>query len=275
MMLAIEIIRWRILNSHGRPRSTFSIVLAWLLPFALTLPLARLSELGNPEQAFSLAGSVIVPAAGQSLLATALSGLGGPFAALAYRAIPLVFEFASPVLPTLSWQIAAVLGVAVPLVGMFLTADLAEDKAGDDEETGRKGFSVSPADLVIVCVGVAVLWFNTGLLGVRPALISGHSMEPLLTTGDIVVCKNVSPTEVVVGDVIRFKSGEATVMHRVVEIQEDAQGRRTFITWGDNNNAIDQPVDESQVMGRAIFFLRKVGWLAIWPGQLLKGIFGR
>jgi signal peptidase len=70
-------------------------------------------------------------------------------------------------------------------------------------------------------------------------------MYPEIKSGDIIICKDISPEDVKVGDVISFfdpedKNGVAVVTHRVIEIITDDDGKLYFRTKGDNNNAIDK-----------------------------------
>jgi signal peptidase len=272
-LAVFEFCRWYLMHTLGHRHASIGALVAWLIPFVLTLPLLSLRHIDGTQNAFQLIGTVIMPGAGESLLATSLAGLGGPFASIAYRGFLIVFQWASPILPNLSWQVAALIGAVVPLVGLFCSTDLAQPK-DENPHPAKHARGISGSDLALVATGVAILWFNSGLLGVRPALISGHSMEPLLHTGDVVVCRQITADKIVVGDVIRFKSGNATVMHRVLEITE-FNGHRTFTTKGDNNLSNDAPVDESQLMGRAIFFIHRIGWVVAWPGNLLRGLLGK
>lgn len=71
------------------------------------------------------------------------------------------------------------------------------------------------------------------------------------------------------GDIIQFRKERVTVMHRVVEIQE-TEDLRFFITKGDANNAPDlAPVVPEQVVGKVVFKIPKLGWVAI----VIKGFF--
>jgi signal peptidase I len=109
---------------------------------------------------------------------------------------------------------------------------------------------------------VAVIWLNTGLLGVRPALVSGASMEPSLFLGDIVFTRSVAPASLRPGDVIRFRSGDVSVLHRVVSVEQTPAGL-VFKTQGDNNNFVDPPVAAADVEGRVVFRVPKLGLIPI------------
>jgi signal peptidase len=83
-----------------------------------------------------------------------------------------------------------------------------------------------------------------GVFGRTPLIVLTDSMYPEIKSGDIIICKDISPEDVKVGDVISFfdpadKNGVAVVTHRVIEIITD-DGELYFRTKGDNNNADDK-----------------------------------
>ena len=116
--------------------------------------------------------------------------------------------------------------------------------------------------VLVGAMSVSLLWFNTGIFGVRPTLVSGVSMEPKLLAGDVVITREVLTESIEVGDVVRFKQGGVYILHRVIEVQE-SEGELTFITQGDANNVVDAPVPASQIEGKVILTIPKIGWVSI------------
>jgi signal peptidase len=88
-------------------------------------------------------------------------------------------------------------------------------------------------------------------------------MSPTLHLGDMVIAAKVSPDSIREGDIIEFLQGQMRVIHRVIDI-EDSGGSRQFITKGDANDSPDiDPVSPSQVKGKAMFSVPKVGWVVL------------
>jgi len=106
---------------------------------------------------------------------------------------------------------------------------------------------------------------------VKPAVVTGVSMEPAMHTGDLVITRPVDPDELEVGDVVRFVVGRTPVMHRITEIEETANGR-VFVTQGDNNNTPDDPLLEGQIEGEVIVTVPNVGWVPIKLGQAFHSL---
>jgi len=88
-------------------------------------------------------------------------------------------------------------------------------------------------------------------------------MSPTLHLGDMVIVAEVSPSAIREGDIIDFRQGGTSVIHRVIDIEETG-GSRQFITKGDaNDNADVAPVSSDRVKGKVVFNVPKVGWVAL------------
>ena len=85
-----------------------------------------------------------------------------------------------------------------------------------------------------------------------PLIVLTDSMYPEIKSGDVIVCREVDPEDIEVGDVISFYdpagNGTSVVTHKVIEIIEE-DGERLFRTRGTNNNTDDRlPVHEDKVI---------------------------
>jgi signal peptidase len=121
----------------------------------------------------------------------------------------------------------------------------------------------------ITCV--AILWFTTGVLPVKPSLVPSGSMVPLINPGDIVLIASIKAEKIKLGDIIEYRNAKEkiNIVHRVIEIGGDA-GAGYFITKGDANNAADaDPVSADAIVGKEIYIIPKVGWISI----AVKGLF--
>ena len=88
-------------------------------------------------------------------------------------------------------------------------------------------------------------------------VISG-SMEPKYVIGDVLISKNIDPSDVKVGDTISYLGKEGTfvnkvVTHEVVDIEKDADGKYYFHTKGLANVIEDPIVYEDQLYGKVIY----------------------
>jgi signal peptidase len=250
-----------------KPQSPFLAIAGTTLFFALlVIPSGNFENIGSGEAALKLSGSVVLPALAASLLASYLAAIGGPAPAFIYAGGLLAFEWFSPVLPDPDWTIEGFTGTLAPLFALVtIRAAIAEVESADE----TKKFDVSAPWVIATMLVVALLWFNTGLLGVQPAVVTGVSMEPTWHTGDLVITRPANTDSLEVGDIVRFRLGATAVMHRITEIQETTTGR-VFVTQGDNNNTPDDPILEGQIEGEVIFRVPKLGWVPIKLGQALN-----
>ncbi len=271
-IVGLELARACLVTALARRTSLGALALVTLGLALVTVPPHRFTTLGGTESAFQVSGTVFLPAVSESLLSSILALSGGPLASIAYRAVLEGFRWFSPVLPDVPWGTTAFVGTLTPAVALLLIRGLMAP--GEPEETREE-----PAGpWVAVPYGVAViivsfLWLSSGLLGIRPSLISGVSMEPTLEAGDIVVTRDISPEQIKVGDIVRFRNGSITIMHRVTEIYRS--GTTTWIvTKGDNNNHADNPITAEQVEGKVVAVIPKVGWIGIFIKNTLGDLLG-
>jgi signal peptidase I len=76
--------------------------------------------------------------------------------------------------------------------------------------------------------------------GGRPLVVLSGSMEPTLSTGDVVVVKRVRPEDAHAGDVVTYRNPEGSlVTHRVRAVRRHA-ARFELVTKGDANNASER-----------------------------------
>lgn len=104
--------------------------------------------------------------------------------------------------------------------------------------------------------------------GYCPLIVLTGSMEPEISSGDLIICKQIEGSEVQVGDVIAFfdpdSTGTAVLTHRVTRITEQ-DGTLAFITKGDANNAEDRtPVTADRLVGGYQFKISGAGNVAMF-----------
>jgi signal peptidase len=279
-LVGVEAARWYLGQALGRRSAALGFLGAWLVPLFLLLPFGQYSQLGEAGSALRVAGQTLLPLTAENLLAAQLALSAGPLASLAYRGVLQGFEWLSPILPDLSWMVAAFVGVLVPIAGLLFIAQ--PDSAAKPDEAApaspaRKSEERASVTgwLLVAGLAVGVIWLNSGFLGIRPSLVSGNSMNPALYPGDVVFTRTIAPEAVQVGDVIRFRRDGLDVVHRVAAIETGGAGL-VFTTRGDNNNVDDAPVLAEHIQGKLVLTLPKIGWIGIgvrlalaWVGGLL------
>ncbi len=125
--------------------------------------------------------------------------------------------------------------------------------------------------LIAVLTIAIVIFMTTKISGGTPSIfgytvhrISSGSMEPELSVGDVIICKQVKePSELSVRDIITFNGGSRfdyqKITHRVlVAPYDDSTGKKVLVTKGDANEDDDGVISFSDVESK---YLTKVNFL--------------
>jgi signal peptidase len=109
--------------------------------------------------------------------------------------------------------------------------------------------------LLVVVVVPFVVYAVPQLVGASHSfVVLSGSMEPAISTGDVIVVEDVPASDIEEGDVITFggSATEPATTHRVIAVGE-SDGERVFRTKGDANEDPDaSPVAADEVVGRVM-----------------------
>ena len=81
-------------------------------------------------------------------------------------------------------------------------------------------------------------------------------MKPTINPGDMILVKKTDIDKLEKGDIITFNKDNIVATHRIEEIDGDS-----ITTKGDNNNLEDTPINKSDVIGRFVFSIPKIGYI--------------
>ena len=185
-----------------------------------------------------------------------------------YRA---VFLF-SPLLPDIP-QILNAVFLYLALLIMFILLDKCEkaqsgvQPAQKSKRRYHKAWRTLPA-----AVAALTLLFGLGLFPFVPVAVASNSMQDIFSRGALVLIDKVTPRtlgEIKEGDIIQFRSGNISIVHRVVAIKQDRYGTVEYVTKGDNNPDVDVfPVRPAQIVGFVRWHIPYLGY----PSLLLSGL---
>ena len=131
--------------------------------------------------------------------------------------------------------------------------------------------------LVIIAVALAILLVGLKFLGFQIYTVVSGSMEPTYHVGCLIYLKKVDPNTLKIKDPITFKLGDNTIAtHRIIEIVPDEENpnQYKFRTQGDaNENPDENLIEPNKVLGKAIFTIPYLGYLATYiqsyPGNIV------
>lgn len=102
--------------------------------------------------------------------------------------------------------------------------------------------------------------------------VGSNSMQPALDRGDMVLVSKTRDCEkIAVGDILVYSHDDVTMIHRVMEAQDEA-GRCWFVTKGDANDSADAwVVEQEKVIGLAKGKIVAFGYPTLWLNELFNG----
>ena len=271
-MLGMELSRAYLTRNLNRKRPTLTLVTVTLLYTFINTSIFPLLNFQDPLVYTKFIGATLIPVLSENLLASYLTMLSGPLASIAYRGPMQAFKWFCPILPNLSWGYESLIGVITPTVGFIIIStvitpiDLRRAGIPTQERLAwkpRKTQASMKGWMTLSILLVLIVWVSTGLLGLYPTIIASGSMRPTLNVGDMALVVSVDPLTIKVGDIIQYRHEGEMILHRVVDIQQ--QGNTVvFITKGDANPSPDStPVTPSQIVGKMLIIIPKIGWVSI------------
>ena len=272
MLIGMEMSRAWLVTRFAKKHAFLVIILATLLFTFISLPLSQITGFQLRIESSNQVISSWLPLLAENLVASMLVMTAGASASLAYRGLLAAFWWLCPILPNLDWALKGLVGTVIPVIGIVVINDLYASQTSKVRSRKKMRSNALPTGWIFTAIGcVAIVWFATGVLPVKPSLVPSGSMVPVINPGDIVLTTAINTDAIKLGDIIEYKNSKENIniVHRVIEIGGDTD-TRYFITKGDANNAPDaDPVSPQAVLGKEIFIIPKVGLVSV----AVKSIF--
>jgi len=270
--IAMELSRAFLTTKISRRKPTLTLLLISLFYTLLLTTIPTYTSLTTPLAISEFLIKTFIPTLAINLLATYFAHLGGFLANLTYMAIPAFFTWFSPILPNPPWAAQSILTVIAATIG-FLVLDQAVKPLPTKRihRTLIKQKSQLPYWTAIALIGLIAVWSSTGLLGFTPTIIASGSMQPTMDAGDIAVVAKVPTDTIKPGDIIQYVTPDAMIIHRVIDTT-GSKGSKVFVTKGDANTQPDDPILQSQVLGKVLFTIPKLGWVSVYLKTAFVGI---
>lgn len=205
-----------------------------------------------------------------NLYLTYVSYFAGYKVSIIYASVIQLALYVLPILPDINWATTSILNASIPFFSYIYINYMINKmdktlKKKDTKVIGIKGWGV------MVLLVVLMICFGLGVFPIEPLVIASNSMAPKIKKGDIVIIQDKDVNKIEKGEVIRYKMDGYYVVHRVVMIRQDSNGKLEFITKGDNNESIDLfAVKEKQVVGVVKYDIPYAGYPTLLLNKLLK-----
>lgn len=115
---------------------------------------------------------------------------------------------------------------------------------------------------LVVAAGAVAL---PRLIGAVPVTVLDESMHPRFESGDLLIVKAVAAEELKVGDIITVwpdHDHSRLLSHRIVRIDVEDGQITSLTTQGDASSTPDAAIGVDQVVGRYLFRMPALGFLA-------------
>lgn len=260
-----ELIRTQIMANSSEKYLYLNIIIVSLIFTFLNLPLNKILTLNSLQTTVQYLAQYALTELSVNILACYLVYLGGVYLSVIYVGMIQGFMWFFPILPNLKWITQGVIGGLVPIFSLMFVqyiyfSQLKGRKRRVEEKENPIGW------IITATLSIAMVWFSFGVFPVSPSVIATGSMKPLIDPGDLVLVKKIKSSEVKVGDVIKFKSDNIYIFHRIISINTDGEQTK-YQTKGDNNSTADRElVSPENIKGKVIKVVPKIGW----PTLILK-----
>lgn len=185
---------------------------------------------------------------------------------LFYKIIIEMAKCFVPIIPNTGLYIQSILNTILPIV-IFLSFYSMFKKQGKivfEENCGKIRKVLS---LIIIFSMVVLIMLVSSIFKYFIAAVGSGSMEPTINTGDAILVKKLDKDEIKnlnIGDILVYKKHQKMVVHRIVTIITDGNGR-LFVTKGDHNNGSDNyVVSEEEIVGITVFRIPFIGLPTVW-----------
>lgn len=126
----------------------------------------------------------------------------------------------------------------------------------------KKVWKMTTNMLLVVLTALVVMLVLPRLFGIQPLVVLSGSMEPTYHVGSLIYVADVKPDRLEIGDTVTYvmRDGKTKVTHRIIETDQKNQ---CVYTKGDANNAADGgAVGYSDIVGKPLFSIPQIGYLA-------------
>ena len=264
VIIAKEYIRYRLINNvYEKDKIKIAVLIAIIFVFfdmqIATIDITNITALYIIKKI----GETLLPLIATNILYSYISMNCDYIPSILYELVTKLYMWISPILPNAPWIMTSIVNTVIPII-LLLYIRFIKNKT--DYYKNRESIMRSdPRNIIILVIFIILaIWFAIGIFPIKPLAIASGSMEKAINVGDIVIIKTCNANDIIIGDVIEYKTKEYTVVHRVIE-KRQKNGQLYFITKGDNNKTADnEEVKEEQIVGKQIFTVRYLGYPAVW-----------
>ena len=258
-VVATEYLRYVLLSQNSK----FATVLTYLSAITAEMLLeSNLSQIHNFYGFMDLVGLTLLPAVTANVLYCHTSRRFGMAPNILYRLIIALCVYFIPIRPAIPDALYAFAKLLIPLAVYFFLRLLYEKRQSVARRKTSKWTYVGIGITVLLLTGLVMI--VSCQFRVCALVIATESMTGELNKGDVTVYVRYDDQTIEEGQILVFRKGDATVVHRVIRI-EHINGVTRYYTKGDANDDADLGyVTESDIIGLASMKIPYLGYPTLW-----------
>lgn len=178
-----------------------------------------------------------------------------------------------PFFPSLGIFIDSILKIVFPNILLFILVFRysnydAKDKIMKERINKKVGII---STVIVIVFALIVVGISSAKFRIFSIVVGSSSMSPNIDKGDVVLVKKTSDiTSLKENDILVFAYENLTIIHRIIRIEEK-NNELLFYTKGDSNESEDYyPVLEKDIVGKALFKIKYIGYPTIWINEQIK-----
>ena len=267
-----DYVRTKVINNERKKLNYFVFTVIFII---LRLDFSEgMAVFSSGEKIFEYISSIIIPEIAKGCVCSYLAITGGTLLVYAYSIPMALIEVLLPIFPDLDWFLLSVFDVLISLI-LFLYNNY-EHTIKTNRLTRKEKKKISPLKTIpSLTLLLIVVSFIAGFLPAKPIAIMSYSMVPTFSRGAVVISVSIKEEnlgKLKVGDILHYKAKNGDVIHRIIDIRENEDGKLIFQTQGDNNNAPDENwVETEQVLGYVKLYIPYIGYPSVWFGEKVLG----
>ena len=271
LYLCIEIYRYVNINSINKKNNLNKLITFALILFEILVTI-RFSKIHSSLGIFKIVTINIIPIIITNIAMSNLCRYSGIRTTIVYRLIMNIYIYVVPILPNFSDYVNSMLGIVLPIIlYKYVLHDNIEEKNKIDK-FDKLDDKIDISNILITGSIICFIMLLSGIFPIRIVGVASGSMSPKIDKGDAIIYKTVtSDKDIEVGDILVFKSGNKTIIHRLMEKKEE-DNTIYYITKGDANNTEDSfKTTIKDIEGKVSFKIKYIAYPSIYLNNLLKG----
>lgn len=266
LLISQEIIRHIILKNSNK--KIYSIIYCVILVLFSVLISINGFEFYDREQVFIFISIIIIPAIAENLICTYLTKNVGPMPSILYRLIIMLYEYLTPIIPSIGTYLSCVFRVIMPYSIYYFSRKILLLKP-DKNIYARHIVSkiiVFPTIAILIIMIILV----SGIFKYQAIAIASNSMQPVFSRGDAVIIEKNDIEDVQEGDIIAIVQNNTIVTHRVVK--KNIKNNKIIInTKGDANDSADPyDITKKEYLGKINYKASYIGYPTLWIRDVIK-----